>query len=250
MGTEFDFSDALVGGDEGEGDIDVTPPPGDPAVSVWAQLSGGGDNQYQDSANITPANDVTIHWEVTEGSDAETTTCEATGALDDPVASSGDSQPVDINSFTLGETLSFGVRCQSSNSAGASDWSSDSVQLHMLNLALLLEHDPAFVRTGETTEVSWDVEVDASSGISGPTVSVAEEPLYDYQLSCNIRGATTADDLEISFTQDNYISSITSNPLFNAFETRIQCDVTTNGVLGDTLEDIHRVEVIPAPREN
>ena len=250
VGTEFDFSDALVGGDEGEGDIDVTPPPGDPTVSVWGQLSGGGDNQYQDSANITPANDVTIHWEVTEGSDAETTTCEATGALDDPVASSGGSQPVDINSFTLGETLSFGVRCQSSNSAGASDWSSDSVQLHMLNLALLLEHDPAFVRTGETTEVSWDVEVDASSGISGPTVSVAEEPLYDYQLSCNIRGATTADNLEISFTQDNYTSSITSNPLFNAFETRIQCDVTTNGVLGDTLEDIHRVEVIPAPREN
>ena len=166
--------------------------------------------------------------------------------LNDPVSASGGTQPIPINTFRLGNTSAFGIRCRSQNSAGSSNWISNAVSLHMLQPFVSIGYEPSIVRAGDSTRVEWGMGVDTSSGISGPTVTVAPQIINDYDMNCNIAGAVND---QFTVPPDDS-GSVTSGPLTNAFDTRLQCVVTTNDVQGDAIEDIQRIEVIPTPREN
>ena len=113
-------------------------------------------------------------------------------------------------------------------------WDGEACAAPELNLELA----SSVIRQGETTQVRWGI-----TNISS----------IDVDFTCTLRGAGLDEGFS-DITEDREISRniegespLTTPPVLNAFDVRLQCTETgTNAVFSA----IERLEVVPAPREN
>lgn len=136
---------------------------------------------------------------------------------------------------TGGNSITYRVSCTGDGNTSSSG--SISVEVPMVQFAMVKTPIPTIVRAGNTVNVEW------ASTLAAPLTAVPDSTV-PYPLSCSIVGATPETgryEIELSDTPDGLF---TSRPLFNTFDTVMRCDAAD-----PSYESVRRSEVVPGVQE-